>query len=490
MSVQSFPEGFLWGTATASYQVEGSTRADGRGESIWDRFAADGHVWNGESGEPACDHYRRWPEDVALMRELGIPAYRFSIAWPRVFPAGSGRPNPAGLAFYDRLVDGLLAAGIEPTATLYHWDLPQALQEKGGWADRATAWRFQEYVSHVFERLGDRVKLWITQNEPWVAAFLGHARGEHAPGLHDLPTAVRVSHHLLLSHGLAVQAFRQMGMTGRIGITLNLHAYAPASGAAEDLEAMERVRTLDGRWFLDPLFRGSYPAGALAWYRDRGAQPAVEPDDMDLIAQPGDFLGINYYTRHVVALDPNDPLTGTRVLPPQGPATEMGWEVHPQGLRQVLRWVHAEYLQPRQAAQAGLSRSPSAHAGEPGVSGGASDRFEKHRSPWNNPLPLIITENGAAYPDRLVEDAEGLRVHDPERIAYLEGHLREARQAIEEGVPLAGYFAWSFMDNFEWALGYSRRFGLVYVDYATQRRIPKKSALWYREVIARNGLPG
>lgn len=488
MSVLSFPEGFLWGTATAAYQVEGSTRADGRGESIWDRFAAEGRVANGESGDPACDHYRRWQEDVALMKALGVGAYRFSIAWPRIFPLGSGRPNPAGIDFYDRLVDGLLAAGIEPLVTLYHWDLPQALQDQGGWARRDTAFRYQEYAAFVLQRLGDRVKLWITQNEPWVAAFLGHARGEHAPGLKDLPTAVRASHHLLLSHGLAVESFRELGLRGRIGIALDLHAYSAASDGPDDLAALERVRTLESRWFLDPLFRGAYPAAGLDWYRDRGIELPLEPDDLKLISQPIDFLGVNYYTRHVVAHDPAEPHSGARSLSPTDPVTEMGWPVYPRGLREVLAWVHDEYLKPLEGLEGSTARDAADDTPLAPASRTPSDRLGRSRSPWNNPCPLVVTENGAAYPDRVVEEGGELRVHDARRIAYLEAHLREAWRAVEEGVPLAGYVAWSFMDNFEWALGYSRRFGLVYVDYATQRRIPKESAYWYRGVVAQNGL--
>ena len=474
----AFPEGFLWGTATSAYQVEGSTRADGRGESIWDRFTAEpGRIDDGSSGEPACDHYRRWREDIQLMQALGLQAYRFSISWPRIYPTGEGAPNPVGLDFYDRLVDGLLDAQIEPLVTLYHWDLPQALQAQGGWARRETAARFRDLAVTVMERLGDRVKLWLTINEPWVVAFLGHLYGEHAPGLRDLATAVRVSHHLLLAHGLALQAFRQLNLPGRMGISLDLHAYVPASSAPEDQEAAQRALALESGWFLDPLFRGRYPDTALAWYQARQVEPPVEPGDLELIAQPMDFLGVNYYTRHVVAHDPSEPWTGIRNVAGPGPVTAMGWEVYPQGLQEVLTWVHRTYLAPRLAAVPASSR-----AREEVPSAGSQP------SPWDHPCPLIITENGAAYPDELVEEGGELRVADPERIAYLEGHLRAIWQALQEGAPVAGYFAWSFLDNFEWARGYTRRFGLVYVDYPTQRRIPKASALWYRDVIARHGL--
>lgn len=482
----TFPKGFLWGTATAAYQVEGSTRADGRGESIWDRFAAqEGRIFDGSSGEPAGDHYRRWPDDVALMKRLGFPAYRFSIAWPRIFPTGEGQPNPAGLDFYDRLVDGLLAADIAPLVTLYHWDLPQALQDQGGWARRETAWRFGELAATVLDRLGDRVRLWLTVNEPWVVAFLGHLYGEHAPGLRDLATAVRVSHHLLLAHGLSLQAFRQMNLPGRMGITLDLHAYTPASPSPPDLEATERARALESDWFLDPLFRGSYPPVALAWYRQQGVEPPVEPGDLELIARPMDFLGVNYYTRHIVAQDRSNPLTGTRSVPPAGPVTAMGWEVYPQGLREVLTWLHRTYLEP---GTTGGQQTPPGLQPERMAQKPDAQPATDTASPWDHPCPLLVTENGAAYPDELVEQDGELRVDDPQRVAYLDGHLRAIWEAIQEGAPVAGYFAWSLLDNFEWALGYTRRFGLVYVDYPTQRRIPKASAFWYRDVIARHGL--
>lgn len=478
----TFPKGFLWGTATSAYQVEGSTRADGRGESIWDRFAAQaGHIDDGSSGEPACDHYRRWAEDIALMKRLGFQTYRFSVAWPRVFPTGAGQPNGAGLDFYDRLVDALLAAGIEPLVTLYHWDLPQALQDQGGWSRRETAWRFQELAATVLARLGDRVRLWVTVNEPWVAAFLGHLHGEHAPGLRDLATAIRASHHLLLAHGLGLQTFRQMNLQGKMGIALDLHAYAPASPSPEDQEAAERVRALESDWFLDPLFRGSYPPLALAWYRLKGVEPPVEAGDLELISQPLDFVGVNYYTRHVIAHDPAEPWSGLRQVPAPGPVTAMGWEVYPEGLREVLNWVYRTYVEPR-------TRRGTTLTGQGTATGPAPAPSAEPPSPWDAPCPLLVTENGAAYPDELMEQDGELRVDDPERIAYLDAHLRAVWASIQDGTPVAGFYAWSFLDNFEWARGYTRRFGLVYVDYPTQRRIPKASALWYRDVIARHGL--
>jgi len=446
MATYPFPEGFAWGAATASYQVEGAVAEDGRGESIWDRFShTPGKVENGDTGDVADDHYHRWPQDVEIMQSLGLNAYRFSIAWPRVIPDGLGAVNEAGLDFYERLVDRLLAAGIEPYVTLYHWDLPQALQDRGGWPNRdAVSW-FADYVAVVSNRLGDRVHHWITHNEPFVAAFAGYGSGELAPGIRDPKAALLAAHHLLLSHGQAVPILRANGNgSTQVGITLNLTWAEPASERPADVEAARRQDGFVNRYFLDPLFKGAYPADMLAYF---GAQaPRIEPGDLLQISVPVDFLGVNYYTRAVVADDPNAAYLRLRtVRPPYSEYTEMGWEVYPEGLYKLLRRLHEEY----------------------------------------RPRALYITENGCALADR----PEDGRVHDPRRISYLREHLIQVQRAIQEGVPLQGYFVWSLLDNFEWAHGYAKRFGIVYVDYATQARILKDSALFYRQVAQTNGVP-
>lgn len=444
-----FPDGFLWGAATAAYQIEGAVRAGGRGESIWDRFChTPGKVKNNDTGDVACDHYGRWEDDLDLMRELGLMSYRFSIAWPRVMPAGAGAVNQAGLDFYRRLTEGLLRRGIRPMATLYHWDLPQALQDQGGWASRDTAARFAEYAGVVFRALGDLVPLWVTHNEPWVVAFLGHALGIHAPGLNDWALALKVAHHVLLSHGMAMEAFRALRRgNSQAGITLNLYSVYPASDRPEDLAAARRMDGFQNRWFLDPIFRGAYPAEMQAYYEQRwGPLDWVRPGDLRLIRAPIDFLGVNYYSAARVAGNPGSAFLELDHLPPVGPVTEMGWEIVPEGLYDLLLRLKRDY----------------------------------------GDLPLYITENGAAFPDQVEQGA----VHDPRRVEYLHAHLAAAHRAIAAGVSLKGYYAWSLMDNFEWAEGYARRFGLVHVDFATQQRTPKRSALWYREVIRQNGLPG
>jgi beta-glucosidase len=443
-----FPAAFLWGAATAAYQIEGAVREDGRGESIWDRFShSPGRVAGGDTGDVACDHYHRVSEDVELMKELGLTAYRFSTAWPRIFPAGGGKLNHPGLDFYQRLVDALLAAGIQPCLTLYHWDLPQALQDRGGWVNRDTARYFADYAAAMFEHLGDRVKLWITHNEPWVSAFAGHLSGEHAPGLTDWKAALQSAHHLLLSHALAVGRFRAGREAGGIGITLNLSPVEPATDTEQDMEAASRADAFLNRWFLEPVFRGRYPAGLSGLLAARHDAPRIDPDDLKLLAGSRiDFLGVNYYFR-VLARAPRsaDRLYDT-VIPPGAQRTDMGWEVYPRGLSDLLVRLHREYRPPR----------------------------------------LYVTENGAAFPDH--PDAEG-RVQDSERLAYIRDHLREAWRAVsEEGVPLAGYFVWSLLDNFEWACGYARRFGIVRVEPGSLRRTWKQSAYFYRDLIARNAL--
>ncbi len=446
MPTYRFPEGFIWGCATASYQIEGSPLADGAGESIWHRFShTPGKIKTGETGDIACDHYNRYQEDIGLMRWLGLKAYRFSIAWPRLFPTDERTLNPRGLAFYDRLVDGLLAAGIEPFVTLYHWDLPVWAEDRGGWPARECAQWFASYASTVFERLGDRVKHWITLNEPWVSAYLGYYTGVHAPGRQSLQDAVSASYNLLLAHGLAVQRFRQSGRPGEIGITLNMSHVVPASDKEEDKAA---ARLFDGylnRWFLEPVVRGAFPADLVAAFRQAGLKLGpMSAEDMQLIGAPIDFLGLNYYSISTIAAAPGFP--GFRQAPPPDRVLNtMGWEMEPEGLYQLLLRLHREY---------GLRK-------------------------------IYITENG--YPLREKEFG-GPDLEDEPRIHYIREHLLRAWRAIQEGVPLRGYFVWSLMDNFEWAEGYEPRFGIIYVDYRTLERKPKRSAHWYREVIAANAI--
>ncbi len=454
MSSLPFPPGFLWGVATSSYQVEGSSGVDGRGESIWDRFAATpGKIEDASDGKVACDHYRRWPEDVALMRALGLNAYRFSIAWPRVLPNGRGAVNAAGLDFYDRLVDGLLAAGLSPMATLYHWDLPQPLQDKGGWASRDTASAFVDYAQAVSMRLGDRVKHWVTHNEPWCIATLGYEQGAHAPGLRDPAQALLAAHHVLLSHGWTVPVLRRNAPGAEVGIVLIASQVEPATGSEADRDAARWFDGFFNRWYLDPVFRGSYPADAVEDRVRRGHLPPgplafVQPGDLAAISAPLDFLGLNYYSRNVlsgVAGPAGEPAPRTVPMAPREALTDMGWEVWPQGLEDVLRRISSEY----------------------------------------RPARIYVTENGAAYADGPDDDG---RVQDQRRRLFIHGHLRALRRAIAAGVPVAGYFHWSLLDNFEWGHGYTKRFGLVHVDYATQRRTPKESALFYRDVVAANAV--
>jgi beta-glucosidase len=432
-----FPYDFIWGAATASYQIEGAAHEEGRGESVWDRFSATpGKVRNGDSGEVACGFYHRYRDDIALMKELGLDAFRFSIAWPRIVPAGRGAVNQAGLDFYDRLVDELLAQDLEPFATLFHWDTPQALEDAGGWPVRATAEAFREYAAVVVQRLGDRVRFWTTHNEPWVHAWIGHAWGEHAPGRTSEADAVAAAHHLLLSHGWAAEEIRHEVPDAQVGITLNLsHAY-PASDSPEDEAAAWRVDGEGNRWLLDPIFRGSYPADLLD--RNELVAPLVEDGDLQAIAAPIDFLGVNYYFRFVVSGGTDGPQM-ERIANAQ--ETDMGWEVYPDGLYQLLMRVTRDYAPPA----------------------------------------IYVTENGAAFGDVRVHDG---RVHDPERTAYIASHIEAVSRAVADGAAVRGYFVWSLLDNFEWAHGYSKRFGIVYIDYPTLERVPKDSFYWYRDYIA------
>jgi beta-glucosidase len=460
--VRRFPDGFLWGAATAAYQIEGAAAADGRTPSIWDTFSeTPGRVVGGHTGHVATDHYHRYRDDVALMARLGLGSYRFSVSWPRVQPAGAGPANPKGLDFYRRLVDELLDNGIEPWVTLYHWDLPQPLEDAGGWPVRETAQRFAEYSEIVYAALGDRVRYWTTLNEPWCSSFLGYGSGDHAPGRRDPASAVRAAHHLLLGHGLAVQAIRARGNDPHLGVTLNLYAVDGASPSEADEDAARRIDGLSNRFFLDPVLLGSYPSDVVSDLAGIADFTHVRDGDLATISTPLSFLGVNYYSRHITAAPPVGPVgqrdwragggacypgsEGVQFVKRGVPVTAMDWEIDAPGLTEVLQRVHRDYPE----------------------------------------VPLYVTENGAAFEDCVSPDGT---VDDPDRRSYIEGHLGACHDAIRAGVPLRGYFAWSLMDNYEWAWGYTRRFGLVYVDYVNQSRTPKSSALWYSDVIRRHGL--
>ncbi|WP_400999997.1 GH1 family beta-glucosidase [Agromyces sp. GXQ0307] len=467
-AVRRFPEGFLLGAAAAAYQIEGAAHEDGRTDSIWDAFSrVPGAVVKADNGDVACDHYHRYRDDVALMRELGLDTYRFSTSWARVRPDG-GPVNAKGVDFYSRLVDELLEQGILPWLTLYHWDLPQALEEQGGWANRDTAFRFRDYALTMHDALGDRVKVWTTLNEPWCSSFLSYTAGAHAPGRQDVEAGLRAAHHLLLGHGLAVQALRERDESLELGITLNLTVAKPVDPTRPgDVDAARRIDGQFNRVFLDPIFRGHYAGDLLADVGHLGLRDAIQPGDLEIISTPIDALGVNYYHGESVSDRPAaEPLEGqaptdrpTRSPYPaadgvhfhsQGlPQTGMGWEVQPDGLRELLGRVHREY------------------------SGPADVR-------------LYVTENGAAYDDVVATDGA---VHDHERTEFLLGHLGAVLDAIDEGTPVHGYFYWSILDNFEWAWGYDKRFGLVRVDYDTQERSIKDSGLAYQRVIRDRGLP-
>jgi beta-glucosidase len=429
----TFPEDFVWGVATSAFQIEGASTADGKGPSIWDSFCRQpGAIADRSNGDIACDHYNRWSEDLDLIAGLGVNAYRFSVAWPRVQPKGSGAWNEEGLAFYDRLVDGMLERGVKPFLTLNHWDLPDELQALGGWANRDTVYRFVEYAEGVHARLGDRVASIATHNEPWIVAVLGYEKGTFAPGVKNRRAAAQASHHLLLSHGMAVQALRARGCKAQMGLALNLAPIHPATDSAADIA---KARLEDGqllRWYLDPLFKGCYPQDVL---ENLGPDaPDTADGDMATIATPVDFVGINYYSRSVVSTgEPWDPLRHGREV------TEMGWEVYPEGLTELLVRLHRDYPAPT----------------------------------------FMVTENGGAFPDVLEDGC----VHDIRRVRYLSRHIAAVAEAMRQGVPMAGYMVWSLMDNFEWASGYEKRFGIVHVDYETQVRTLKDSAKWYRTFL-------
>lgn len=452
MKFFQFPINFQWGTATASYQIEGAAHEDGRSESIWDVFShTPGKVLNGDTGEMACDHYHHWKEDVALMKELGYKAYRFSIAWPRILPDGRGKINQAGLDFYNRLIDELLNADISPMVTLYHWDLPACLPN--AWLNRSTADAFVEYSGVAVRAFGDRIKTWITLNEPFCSSFLSYNVGIHAPGMRDTSKALMAAHYLLLAHGMTVPVIRENCPCAQVGIVLNLAPIHPETQSPENISA---ARHMDGelnRWFLDPLNGNGYPSDMIADYIKQGVLKTAEPDyihenDLAQIAVPTDFLGINYYFPNIVRGNKGpllDPSSFVTISAPKEKQTDMGWEINPDGLYEIVTRVHREY----------------------------------------KPGKIFITENGASYSDG--PDSTG-KIHDVRRIAYLKGHFGAIAKAIREGVPVAGYYVWSLMDNFEWAFGYTQRFGLIYIDYATYRRYPKDSAYWYKQVIDANGL--
>jgi beta-glucosidase len=452
-----FPDGFAWGTATASYQIEGAVDEDGRSPSIWDTYAhTPGRIADGTTGDVADDHYHRYPEDVALLSNLGVTFYRFSLAWPRLQPDGRGELNQRGVDFYSRLVDALREQNIEPWVTLYHWDLPQALEDAGGWPARDTAHRFADYASRVHDALGDRISHWTTLNEPWCSSMLGYGSGAHAPGRTDPALALQAAHHLLLGHGQAVSAMREQEPAHFYGITLNLFPVLPASDRPEDVEASRRIDGVANRLFLDPIFRGTYPDDVVEDLREISDFAHVQDGDGAAIAQPLDALGINYYARHVARatgevpnLKAESPWLGAddvEFVERGLPKTEMGWEVDPDGLHDLLTRVQRDY----------------------------------------GPIPLYITENGAAYADAPGSDGA---VHDPDRVQFLDSHFRSAHRALADGVDLRGYFVWSLLDNFEWGHGLSKRFGLVHVDYDTLERTPKDSARWFADVTRHNSLP-
>ncbi|CAM3366343.1 GH1 family beta-glucosidase [Marinicrinis lubricantis] len=445
MSVIQFPKDFVWGAATASYQIEGAWNEDGKGLSIWDVFShTPGKVVNGDNGDIACDSYHRYEEDIALMKELGIKAYRFSIAWPRIYPQGSGEVNPKGLEYYHRFVDKLIENGIEPYCTLYHWDLPQALQEKGGWNNRETIDAYLQYAETMFKEFQGKIKYWITFNEPWCVSMLSNYIGAHAPGNQDLQLALDVAHHLFVAHGKTVRMFRELGIEGQIGIAPNLYWYEPYSNRKEDVEAARRKRAWYNEWFLDPLFKGSYPQFMVDWYKKKGAEVNIQPGDMEIIKEPIDFLGINYYSGSLARYKENFEDFDCEEIDEGYEKTDIGWNIYPEGLYKTLTWLTETY----------------------------------------GPVPIYITENGACYNDGPVDG----RVRDQKRIDYLQKHIIQLNRCIQSGVNLKGYITWSFMDNFEWAEGYSKRFGLVHVDYNTLKRTPKDSFYWYRHLVRTNWL--
>ena len=444
MNILTFPKNFIWGVATSAYQIEGAWNEDGRGASIWDTFShTPGKVADNENGDVAADHYHRWKEDIALLSDMGIQAYRFSTAWPRILPDGTGKVNKKGLDFYDRIVDELLKRKIEPYVCLFHWDLPQALQDKGGWPNRDTTAHFTDYARVVAGRLGDRVNTWFTHNEPWVAAFVGHFLGDHAPGKKDIGAAVKSLHHILLSHGLAADAIRaEVKHPVKIGITLNLNPVDPATDSKKDREAAERVDMFMNRIVLDPLLKGTSPIQESSIAKLLTGK-LIHDGDLEKIHQL-DILGVNYYSRAVMKHDPKFPVVNVAQVQPEGNEYSGMWEIYPEGMYKILKQVWG----------------------------------------YQPTCELMVTENGVPVPDGV--DFDG-RVRDERRIRYLRNHIAQVQRAIEDGIPVMGYFHWSLMDNFEWNLGYSQRFGLVFVDFKTQKRTIKDSGHWFAKVIQENG---
>ncbi len=441
-----FPEDFVWGTATASYQIEGAVDKDGRGKSIWDTFShKNGNIVNNENGDVSIDHYNNYKEDIALMKELNIKSYRFSVAWPRIFPDGKGEKNNKGIDFYKKLVDQLINAGIKPMATLYHWDLPQKLQDIGGWENNDTVKYFEEYADLVFNELGDKISFWITHNEPWVAAFVGNQLGIHAPGKKDWNIALKVAHNLLLSHGKVVKNYKELNYKGKIGIALNLHTIYPESENEKDKLAAKNLDGYINRWFLDPVLKGEYPQDIFQQYDKLFDLSFIFQNDLKTISTPMDFLGINYYIRNVAGYSETNILNYKIIDIKNVEKTEMNWEVYPKGLYDLLLRIKKDYKK----------------------------------------IDIYITENGAAFKDKI--DTDG-KINDVERVNYLKTHINELYKAIESGAPIKGYFLWSFFDNFEWSFGYAKRFGIVYVDYNTLERKIKNSGYWYQNVIKNNGL--
>ncbi|MBL8153253.1 MAG: beta-glucosidase [Anaerolineae bacterium] len=439
----NFPKDFVWGVAASSYQIEGAAREDGRGECTWTRFShTPGKVKDGDTGDVACDHYHRYPEDIALMRDLGVHSYRFSVSWPRILPTGRGMVNEAGLDFYSRVVDALLAEGIQPAATLYHWDFPQALEDQGGWTNPDSVKWFVDYADVVTRALGDRVKFWVDFNEPWCSSMLGYLFGQHAPGVQDAVKAYRAAHHLMLAHGAVVPVIRQNSPGAQVGITLNPVPQLPATSSPEDIRLAWQADGFANRWFFDPVFKGSYPMDMVKLLGE--TLDGLDLDAVQSAAVPTDFLGINYYMRWLIEAIPGRPGEWGSTLPEGAELTAMGWEVYPQGLTDMLVRVHRETSVPA----------------------------------------IYVTECGAAYPEAAAP-VNGI-YEDPKRVAFLKGYLNGAALAIQQGVPLKGFYVWSLLDNFEWAHGYEKRFGIVHVDFATQKRTLKRSALYFKDVI-RNG---
>lgn len=446
MKITEFPKDFIWGSATASYQIEGAYKEDGKGESIWDRFShTPGKVDNGDTGDIACDHYHRYEDDIKLMKEIGIKYYRYSLSWPRIFPDGTGKPNEKGLDFYKRLTDKLLENGITPAITLFHWDLPQIIEDKGGWANRETVKYFEDYSAYVLKTFGDVVPMWFTHNEPFVYSFLGHAYGIHAPGYTDTARALNVTHNLLLSHGKVVSMYRNMNLNGKIGMALNLSTKYPVSQKEEDINAAILSDGFVFRWYLDPLYKGSYPKDVLEYYSRRNINFEYPQEDLKIIKEPTDFLALNYYEPEFVRYDKDAEFVGINNELTNYERTEMNWIVEPKGLYDLLVRLDRDYGKPN----------------------------------------LFVSENGAAFKDVVESDGS---IRDDRRINYVREHLLACNKAIQDGVNLKGYFLWSFMDNFEWSFGYSKRFGIVHVDFNTLKRTIKQSGYWYKDVIANNGI--